>query len=46
MILSMTIRQTALLGIFTMLGCSLLTVFLTYLAVKYDVLGKVFPNAK
>ena len=46
MIIAMTIRQTALLGIFTMLGGSILLLFLMALAIKYNVLGKLFPNSK
>ncbi|MGB3790110.1 MAG: hypothetical protein WA949_19025 [Phormidesmis sp.] len=46
MILMMTFRQTALLGIFTLVGGSMLIVAATYLGIYYDVLGKMFPNSK
>ena len=46
MILAMTIRQTAMLGIVTMLVGSLLFIAALYLAIAYDILGKLFPNSR
>lgn len=46
MILMMSVKQTALLGILTLIGGPVLIVVITYLGVYYDVLGKLFPNSK
>lgn len=46
MLLLMTNRHAALLGISSLLGGFLLIVFALFLAIKYDILGKMFPNAK
>lgn len=46
MILISTVRQSALIGIFTLLGGFSLIVVATYIGIYYDVLGKIFPNSK